>query len=395
MAEIYFDNSATTALCTESKSRMLDVMEKIYGNPSSMHNKGVEAEKAVTQARSEILHSLGVKNISTLGDSRLIFTASGTEADNLALFGTCFAKKFTPGKKIIISDSEHAAILEAAKKLEENGFAVVRIPTPGGVFDYDRLEKEVDKNTVVVSVMLVNNETGAVNDIKKISRIVKTKNPDTVVHTDAVQGFMKMPLNVTSLGADLVTLSSHKIHGPKGVGALYVDPVIYKKRQLVPIIYGGGQEKGFRSGTENTTCIAGFGGAVCEGMKTLPSDVKYMTELRDYICEKIAETGRDAGIKLNIPKCVRAPHIVSITLPQIKSETMLHFLSAKNIFVSSGSACASNAGHISKTLVNFGLTESEADSTIRVSLCPQNTIKEADCFISALSEGVQKLVTKK
>ena len=395
MAEIYFDNSATTVLCNEAKSRMLEVIENIYGNPSSMHSKGVDAEKAVTKARSEILSALGVKNISTLGDNRLIFTASGTEADNLALFGTCFAKKFVPGKKVIISDSEHAAVLETAKKLEEYGFTVVKIPTYGGAFDYDRFEKEVDKNTVIVSVMLVNNETGAVNDIKKISRIVKAKNPDTVVHTDAVQGFMKMPLNVTNLGADLVTLSSHKIHGPKGVGALYVDPLIYKKRQLVPIIYGGGQEKGFRSGTENTIGMAGFGGAVSEGVKTLPADVGHMTELRDYICGKITGSGRDLGIKLNIPQCQRAAHIVSITLPQIKSETMLHFLSSKNIFVSSGSACSSNAGHISKTLVNFGLTESEADSTIRVSLGASNTFEEADYFISALLEGAEKLVTKK
>ncbi|MBE6605573.1 MAG: cysteine desulfurase [Ruminococcaceae bacterium] len=395
MAEIYFDNSATTPLCQSARKKMCEVMDSLYGNPSSMHSKGVDAEKVITRARGEILDSLGVKNISTLGDNRLIFTSSGTEADNLALFGTCHAKKFTPGKNIVISDSEHPAVLECAKKLEEDGIKVTKISTKNGVFDYDSLEAALDKNTVIVSVMLVNNETGAVNDIKRISRIVKSKNPEALVHTDAVQGFMKIKFTPMSLGADLITLSSHKIHGPKGVGALYVDPAVLKARKLVPIIYGGGQEKGLRSGTENTVGIAGFGAAAAECSKSLIADIKNISDIQSHIRNTIETNSDYKSVKLNIPEGVFAPHIVSINLGGIKSETMLHFLSARGIYVSSGSACSSNSGHISNTLLSFGLTEREADSTIRVSLGRENTKEEADIFLNTLLEGVNNLISTK
>lgn len=395
MKEIYFDNSATTPLCNDAAERMKEVMDSIWGNPSSMHEKGVDAEKAVNRARNEVLSALGVKNLSSLGDNRLIFTASGTEADNLALIGSAHAKKFVPGKKIIISDSEHPAILEPAKRLEDEGFTLVRIPTKNGVLDYAALEAEADKNTVIVSVMLVNNETGAVNDIKRISRIVKSKNPDVLVHTDAVQGFMKMKFTPTSLGAELITLSSHKIHGPKGVGALYVDPAVLKARKLAPIIYGGGQEKGLRSGTENTLGIVGFGAAAKAGAESIERDISAMAAVRDHICDVISTHPDFANIKLNLPACERAPHIVSLRLPNIKSETMLHYLSREGIYVSSGSACSSNTGHISGTLINFGLNEREADSTLRVSLSAKNTIEEADAFLKALNNGTGKLISMK
>lgn len=394
MARIYFDNSATTPLCDAARQKMLEMFEH-YGNPSSLHSLGVEAQKETVAARCAILSALGIRNLSTLGDRRLVFTASGTEADNLALFGVCKAKKFTPGKKIIISDSEHAAILESAKRLEDDGFTVVKIPTPNGVFDYDTFEKAVDKNTVLVSVMLVNNETGAVNDIARISRAAKAANPDVVVHTDAVQGFMKMKLTPSALGCDLITLSAHKVHGPKGVGALYIDPAIIKAKKLVPIIYGGGQEFGFRSGTENTLGIVGFGAAVESGMKTLAHDVQAMRELRDYISDRIKDDESFSGFSQNIPKGERAVHILSVTVPGIKSETMLHFLSKSGIFVSSGSACSSNSGHVSKTLINFGLTEKAADSTIRISLSANNTKEEADMFLKCLANGAKELVSAK
>jgi cysteine desulfurase len=394
MAEIYFDNSATTPLCPEAKAEMIRIME-LYGNPSSLHTLGVLAQKEVSTARNAILASLGIRNLSTIGDNRLIFTASGTEADNLALFGVCHSKKFVPGKKVIVSDSEHPAVLECAKKLEDEGFTVVRIPTVGGELDYNYLEKAADKNTVLVSIMLVNNETGAVNDIKRISAIVKRANPEVVVHTDAVQGFMKMKFTPASLGADLITISSHKVHGPKGVGALYVDPAIFKARKLVPVIYGGGQEKGFRSGTENTIGIAGFGAAVSAQASKLAVDVQKMSGLRDYICDTIEKDPRFEGFKLNIPKGARAPHIVSVTLPGIKSETMLHYLSGKGIYVSSGSACSSNTGHISGTLISFGLSEKDADSTLRISLSAYNTKDEADKLLDALYNGSKALVSAK
>lgn len=395
MRKIYFDNSATTALCPAARERMLEVMDSTWGNPSSKHLLGVEAEKAITRARCEILTSLGVRGVSSLGDNRLIFTSSGTESDNLAILGACYAKKFTPGKKVIISDSEHSAVLETAKRLEEQGYKVVRLSTVGGELDYETLEREVDANTVIVSVMLVNNETGAVNDIKRVSAIVKAKNRETIVHTDAVQGYMKLKFTPATLGADMITLSAHKIHGPKGVGALYVDPAIYKARKLSPIVFGGGQEKGFRSGTENTFGIAGFGAAAAQMSKTLDSDIAKMTAVRDRICALIGAGGEYADFTLNIPKSNRAPHIVSITLPNIKSETMLHYLSSEGIYVSSGSACSSNTGHISGTLISFGLDERAADSTVRVSICPENTVEEADIFLAKLLEGAKKLVTMK
>ncbi|MBQ7821135.1 MAG: cysteine desulfurase [Clostridia bacterium] len=395
MKEIYFDNSATTSLCRDACERMKDVMENLWGNPSSMHEKGVEAEKAVTQARNEILTALGVKGLSSIGDNRLIFTASGTEADNLALLGVCYSKKFVPGKNIIISDSEHPAVLEPAAKLEREGYTVVRIPTKDGIPDMDALEDAVDKNTAIVSVMLVNNETGALNDIKRISKLVKSINPEALIHTDAVQGFMKMRFTPTSLGADLITLSAHKIHGPKGVGALYVDPAVFKARKLVPIIYGGGQEKGFRSGTENTVGIAGFGAAVKAGMQTLDPDIASMISVRDHICNTVTNDPAFANIKLNIPKGERAPHIVSLRLPDIKSETMLHYLSREGIYISSGSACSSNTGHVSGTLISFGLSEREADSTLRVSLSRDSTKEDADIFLKALLDGTGKLISMK
>ncbi len=384
--EVYFDNSATTALCEAALGRMSEVMVRYYGNPSSLHTLGVDAERIVSQARAELLNALGVKGISPFGDPRLVFTASGTEADNLALFGVCRAKKFRPGQKIIVSDSEHPAVGRCADKLESDGFRVVRIPSIKGRFDYDMLEAEADSDTVLVSVMLVNNETGAVNDIKRISKIVKSKNREAVIHTDAVQGFLKLKFTPASLGADLITLSSHKIHGPKGVGALYIDSAIIKARKLVPIIYGGGQEKGFRSGTENTVGIAGFGAAAAYFSKQLDSGIEKMKSLRDYIENELARE-----FTLNIPDSERAPHIVSLRLPGIKSETMLHYLSGEGVYVSSGSACSSHSGHVSGTLLSFGLTEREADSTIRISLSEYNTFDEADILISKISQGVQKL----
>lgn len=204
---------------------------------------------------------------------------------------------------------------------------------------------------------------------------------------------MKMRFSPASTGADMITLSAHKIHGPKGVGALYVDPSVFKARKLASIIFGGGQEKGFRSGTENTLGIVGFGAAAAELSKRLDGDIAKMTAVRDRICEAIQNNSEFKGFALNLPECARAPHIISIRLPSIKSETMLHYLSSEGIYVSSGSACSSNTGHISGTLISFGLEEREADSTLRVSLCPDNTAEEADVFLEKLLAGARKLVT--
>ncbi len=389
MDKIYFDNCATTPLCHEAKEAMCSAMS-FYGNPSSLHSMGVEAEKLVCDSRRAILSSLGIRSVTKLTEKQLIFTASGTEADNLALLGTMSAKGYNK-KKIIISDSEHPAIMEPAAFLERNGFNVVRIPTVGGEPDYDMIAREVDSNTVLVSFMLVNNETGAVYDIKRISDIVKRVNPDILVHTDCVQGYMNIPFTERSLGADMISLSAHKIGGPKGVGALYVTADMLKKRRIVPIIHGGGQESGMRSGTENLLGIVGFGAAVKSVFLMREVYSKNKASLREYIIERLSDETRFAGVKLNLPKN-SAPHVLSVTLPNIKSETMLHRLSLDGIFISSGSACSSNTGHKSHVLRAFGLSDREADCTVRISLGSQNTLDEVDKFLASFEAALKTLV---
>ncbi len=390
MDKIYFDNSATTPLSASAKDAMCAAME-LYGNPSSLHSLGVEAEKLVSEARRSILATIGVKCVTKIAEKQLIFTASGTEADNLALLGVAMAKKNNAGKKIIISDSEHPAILETASELERRGFEIVRIPTPGGVPDYAMIEQAADKNTILASFMLVNNETGAIYDIKRISKIIKAANPDAIMHTNCVQGYLKQRFTEKWLGADLITLSAHKIGGPKGIGALYVSQAVITTKKLVPIIFGGGQEFGMRSGTENVIGIAGFGAAAKAGFASLDADIAAVSEIRTHLIDALSNSERFKGIKLNLPES-SAGHILSITLPSIKSETMLHSLSQAGIFVSSGSACSSNSGHGSHVLRAFGLSDRDADCTIRISLGTQNTVAEADRFLDALQSSLATLV---
>lgn len=387
---VYFDNSATTPMLPEVRSAMSAAMDA-YGNPSSLHTLGVEAERYISAAKRDILASLGVRGVTKLTEKQLILTASGTEADNLALIGAINAKGHGAGKKIIISDSEHPAVLEPAAYLERRGITVVRIPTVGGEPDYAQIEREADKNTVLASFMLANNETGALYDIKRISGIIKAANPDALMHTDCVQGYMNLPFTDRSLGADMITLSAHKIGGPKGVGALYVSSDVLKKRQLVPIIHGGGQESGMRSGTQNVLGIVGFGAAAKAGYASRSAHTAKKSQLREYIIARLSDGERFAGVTLNLPSCA-APHIISITLPSIKSETMLHALSRDGIYVSSGSACSSNTGHGSHVLRAYGLSDRQADCTIRVSLGVQNTEEEAERFLASFERALATLV---
>ncbi|MBQ8510106.1 MAG: cysteine desulfurase [Clostridia bacterium] len=391
MEAIYFDNSATTPLCPEARAAMLVAMD-CYGNPSSLHTLGVEAEKIVSDSRRAILSALGVRCVTKIDERQLIFTGSGTEADNLALTGTATAKNFPAGKKIIVSNSEHAAILETVKALEARGFEIVRIATKNGIPDYEQIEAAADRNTILASFMLVNNEIGAVYDIPRISRIVKAANPDALMHTDCVQGFLKRRFTVKSLGADMVTISAHKIGGPKGMGALYITPDVIKTKKLSPIIWGGGQESGRRSGTENVIGIAGFGAAAKAGFARLSETLERESAIRAHLIEALSDESRFAGVKLNLPAGEAAAHILNIRLPNIKSEVMLHDLSKAGIYVSSGSACSSNTGHGSYVLKAFGLTDKEADCSIRVSLGAQNTMEEADRFLDALENSLKTLV---
>lgn len=378
--EYYFDNSATTVPSDAVIEKMNFVARNVWGNPSSLYGKGLDAQKVIDEARANIKNSLNIRDRK----SKIIFTAGGTEADNLALIGTAHAKAKNKGKKIITTKSEHPAVIESCKFLENEGYRVVYLSAPRGVVDMDEYTQELDRDTILVSVMTVNNETGAVYDIEKIFAMAKSINPEIVTHTDAVQGYLKIKLNPERIKCDLMTLSSHKIHGPKGVGALYAASDIIKSKKISPVIFGGAQEGGYRSGTENVIGIAGFGEAVKAGI--YPESVR---ELRTYIAENLP-----GEITANIPAGEYAPHILNVTLPRIKSETMLHFLSSKGIYVSSGSACSSNSGHSNYVLPDFGITAEQADFSIRISLDDTLTKNDADVLISALNEGLNKLVRK-
>ena len=390
MRRIYFDNSATTPLCGEAKTAMLDAMER-YGNPSSLHDLGLDAESIVFSARKAVMSALGLRCMTKPDGRQVIFTASGTEADNLALTGAATAKAFAPGKKIITSDSEHPAVLETLKALEGRGFEVVKIPTVGGVPDYEMIERVADRDTILASFMLVNNETGAVYDIKRISSIIKAANPEALMHTDCVQGFLKLRFTPKMLGVDMITMSFHKVNGPKGVGALWVSPEVLKARKLSPVIFGGGQESGMRSGTENVIGIAGAGAAAKVNFERLDENIARESAVRARIIEALEDETRFPGVRLNLPEKA-ASHIISVRLPDIKSEVMLHSLSHEGIYVSSGSACSSNTGHGSYVLKAFGLTDREADCTVRISLGYQNTSEEADIFLNEFSKALSGLV---
>lgn len=391
MTEIYLDNSATTPLCEAAAEKMATVMRDVYGNPSSLHKMGLAAEKVITEAREQILAALcPAKTGLRPKREQLIFTASGTEANNLALIGTMTAKPRNKGKKLIVGETEHPSVIEAAKHLETLGYQVAYIPSPSGVFDMQKYKEALTSDTILVSAMLVNNETGAMNDIAEIAKMAKSVSPDILIHCDAVQGFLKTAQSPLPY-ADMVTISAHKIGGPKGVGALYVSERVLKTKSLVPVIFGGGQENGFRSGTENVIGISGFGAAAKSGTSHLTKTLSDFAELRAYFIEKYPEY-LGAGVRINEPLSqTKAPHIISLTVSGFKSETLLHSLSGYGVYVSSGSACSSNTGHASYVLHSFGLSDHDADSTLRISLGEQNTKEDIDALLSALKESMAKL----
>ncbi len=381
---IYLDNSATTPLSPAARAAMEDAMET-FGNPSSLHGAGQAAHAILSRARGQVAAALGVKNPRP---GELVFTSSGTEANATAIFGTAFAKARRHANRIITTDSEHPSVEQMMQRMEQNSIEVVRIPTKRGVLDMEAALAALETPTLLVSMMMVNNETGAAYDIARVFAAAKGKDPATVTHCDAVQGFLKIPFTPASIHADLVTLSGHKIHAPKGVGALYIHPEITKTKRLVPLVPGGGQEFGMRSGTENVIGVCGFGAAAAEGAANRAADIAHMTALRDGLEARLAAM----GVPVNRPAGNRAPHIVSLTLPAIKSQTMLNFLSAKGICVSSGSACSSHAQKVSPTLVAFGLSERDADCTLRVSLSRENTEADIASLCEALAAGMATLV---
>ncbi len=380
---IYLDNSATTFPSEPVIAKMTEALRSFPANPSSVHSAGLEAKKELDEARRNVLGLFGIRNPDM---NSLIFTGSGTEADNLAIRGILKAKnrRFLP--RVITSDSEHPAVSNLLNQMEKDGDAeVIRLKTSGGVIDPDEYRAALNERTVLVTLMSVNNETGAVYDVGSLFAAAKEAVPDCVTHTDAVQAFGKIPLQPQKLHADLVSVSAHKIKGPKGIGALYVDPALIRQKKLVPVIYGGGQENGFRSGTENMPGIAGFGEA-CRQISLAGFRQEDAAVLRQRLLSFLPDR-----VRVNTPSGTYLPQIVSVTLPGIKSEVMLRYLSARGICVSSGSACSSHRRTASSVLLAFGLTERDADCTVRVSFSVDQTEDELKTFAEELKTGIDSL----
>ena len=386
MKEIYLDNSATTALCPEAKAAMCRAME-VFGNPSSLHKRGAEAAKLLRSAREAVGEALGER---FLKDGQLIFTSCGTEASALALLGTARAKARRVAHTILTTDSEHPSVENNLRLLENEGFRVIRVSTAGGALDMDTVRAHANADLFMVSMMLVNNETGARYPVAEVFALAKSANPSCVCHCDAVQGFLKVPFTARSLGADLITVSAHKIHGPKGVGALYVSERMLRERRLSPLLLGGGQEFGFRSGTENIIGISGFGAAAAAAA----GQMRVASPRMAALCQRLIEGLSGHEIRVNRPP-VAAPHIVNVTLPDIRSETMLHFLADKGISVSAGSACSARGGGPSSVLLAFGLSERAAASSLRISLSHETSEEDIDTLLLALFEGERTLVRAK
>ncbi|MCI5952154.1 MAG: cysteine desulfurase [Anaerostipes sp.] len=368
--EAYFDNGATTRVFPQVKDIVIEAMEEEYGNPSSMHMKGVKAEQYVKDAREIIAKSLKVD------PKEIVFTSGGTESNNMALIGTAMANA-RKGKHIISTRIEHASVYNPLFFLEENGYEITYLPVDEhGVVDLEALEKAIRPDTILVSVMYVNNEIGAVQPVEEIGKIVKKKNPDTLFHVDAIQAYGKYHIYPRRLKIDLLSVSGHKIHGPKGIGFLYIKD----KTKVHPLILGGGQQKGMRSGTENVPGIAGIGKAVQLIYQDHEEKMKKIQAIKDDFIAQVMEL---SDVRNNSGE---APHIASISFQGVRSEVLLHALEEKGIYVSSGSACSSNKPAISGTLKAIGLTKEYYDSTLRFSFCIFNTKEEVDYTVNCLRE---------
>lgn len=383
--QIYLDNAATTRICDEALEAYVSASKMHFGNPSSLHSVGVDAEHIIKGAKADILASL----YTDRGD--IIFTASGTEANNLAIIGRAHAKeRFRSGAKIITSFGEHASVNEPLSVLAREGVRIAKIPTAGGELDLEALKKELSADTILVSLMLVNNETGAVYNLPEATRLVRELAPSAYVHVDATQGYLKIPFSPAGIGADMVTVSAHKIRGPKGIGALYVTDRVKTEHGIAPVVFGGGQGLGLRSGTENVPAIAAFAAAVKAGSTRIKENVASLEAMRDALVRGIKSDAELSEISIVEPP-MHAPHIVNLTLPEIKSETMLHYLSSEGIYVSSGSACSSNSGHKSEALMAYGRSEAEADTSIRVSFGAENSLEDIPVLLSTLKNGLSRL----
>ncbi len=369
---IYLDNSATTKPCKSAVEAMQQALTEGWGNPSGLYNFGLDAARSLQAARRKVALALGTE------PDRVFFTSGGTEADNWAIMGTTkrFGKR---GKHIITTAIEHHAVLNCMHELEAQGFEVTYLqPDALGNISAESLQSALRQDTILVSMMMVNNETGAVLPISQMAKLVHKNNPDTVFHTDAVQGFLKIPFAAKTLGADLISVSAHKIHGPKGAGALYIAP---RLKSFPALLLGGGQEGGYRSGTEATPAILGFAAACEEVYPTFRQDIAQKKELLNTLCEELCKLD---GVVIN--GAHDAPHILNLSIPGVPTQNTLNLLQDRGICVSAGSACAK--GHRSHTLSAMKLDPKVIDSSFRVSLSRDTTEEEIDAFL----EGIQSIL---
>ncbi|MCR5652545.1 MAG: cysteine desulfurase [Ruminococcus sp.] len=372
----YLDNSATTIVSPTVSAKVVEMMRENFGNPSSLHSLGIKAEHELEKARGIIARELGVN------EDEIFFTSGGTEANNLAVFGTAEWMK-RRGKKIVTTAVEHSSVTEAMAHLEENGFEIIRVkPDENGHFTAKQFEEAIDEKTILVSVMYVNNELGTVLPINKLKKIIERKKSPAILHSDCVQAFGKIAVKPKKLGLDIATVSGHKVHAPKGVGAVYIKKGLHPK----PIIFGGEQEKKLRPGTEALPLIAGFGQAVSE-FET-DKNFEYVKSLNSYALEKLRAVD---GVKINSPDDA-LPYIINFSVPGIRSETMLHFLAQREVYVSSGSACAK--GKPSHVLSAVGLNRNTADSAVRVSFSKESTKDDIDALVEGVKEGLNTLARR-
>ncbi len=395
--QVYLDNSATTRCFDSVREAMSVTMDKIYGNPSSMHMVGIEAENKIKEAKKILADTMKVT------EQEIFFTSGGTESDNLALIGCAMANK-RAGMHLITSRIEHPAILETMKYLEEQGFTVTYLDTDAyGIVRLDQLEAAITNETILVSIMHVNNEIGSLQPIEEIAKLIHAKNPKTLFHVDGVQGFGKYRVYPKRMGIDLYSISGHKIHGPKGMGVLYIN----SKVKIHPIIFGGGQQKGLRSGTENVPGIVGIGKATQEiytdfemKMDRLYEQklffVSELQKLEDVTVNGIELASEEKETGVIIPEAAirkTAPHVISASFKGIRSEVLLHSLEDKGIYVSAGSACASNKPAISETLKAIGVQKELLDATIRFSMSVETTTEELEYTIEVL-KGLLPMLRK-
>ncbi len=377
--EVYLDNSATTKAYPEVARLVADIMTEDYGNPSSMHLMGVDAEKYIKYSKKTIAGIMKVQ------EKEIFFTSGGTESDNWALIGTAYAN-YRRGKHLITTSIEHPAVLKTMEYLEDQGFEVTYLPVDRqGRIRLEDLKRAIRRDTILVSIMYVNNEVGSIQPIEEAGMLIKQMNPQTLFHVDAVQGFGKLNLFPKKWNIDMVSVSGHKIHGPKGVGFLYID----EKVKIKSIIFGGGQQRNFRSGTENVPGVAGIGKASELIYKNLREDTEKLYDLKEYFVRGLEQLPH---IHINCPMDENgAPHIVSAAIAGVRSEVLLHALEERGVYVSSGSACSSHKHTVSATLESMRVEKQLMDSTLRFSFSVFTTKEELDYALVCLYELVPML----